>query len=150
MWKSKLKSRPCERITAIVILMSFLTTFPMFAEQPMEQPPNLNESGMRLYSDSEVELLIDEISVAALEAIEQAAGEAAKAAVLSVIEREAVAIHEAALQQAEALRWRLEAERQIKAVAETRRKGIKNAIIAGAVCLFSGLILGIGIQNLHP
>ena len=99
---------------------------------------------MRLYSDSEVELLIDEISAAALEAIEQATGEAAKAAVLSVVEREAAAIHEAALQQAEALRWRMEAERQTKAVTETRRKGIKNAIIAGVACLFSGLVVGIG------
>jgi hypothetical protein len=99
---------------------------------------------MKLYSDLEVELLIDEISEAALETIEQAAGEAAKAAVLSVIEREAAALREAAYQQAEAIRWQMEAERQTQAVKETRRAGIKNAIKTGVICLLSGLVLGAG------
>jgi len=52
-------------------------------------------------------------------------------------------MREATLQQAEALRWRLETERQMKAVKEAKRTGIKNAIIAGAVCLFGGLAIGI-------
>jgi hypothetical protein len=104
----------------------------------------LTESGTRLYSDLEVEFLIDEISEAAHEAIQKAAAEAAKEAVLSVIEREAVAMREATIQQAEAIRWRLEAERQIQAVKEAKRAGIKNAIIAGAACLLSGLVIGIG------
>jgi 4-hydroxyphenylpyruvate dioxygenase-like putative hemolysin len=119
-------------------------TFPMYAEQPMGQPPNLNESGMRLYNDSEVDLLINEISEAALEAVEQAAGEAAKAAVLSVLERETAALREAAYQQAEALRWRIQSEINAMAIKETKKKGIKNAFIAGVACLFSGLVIGIG------
>jgi hypothetical protein len=99
---------------------------------------------MRLYSDSEVNLLIDEISEAALQAIEQAAGEAAKAAVLSVFEREAAALREAAYQQAEALKWRIQSEINAMAIKEAKKKGIKNAFIAGAACLLGGLVIGIG------
>jgi len=91
-----------------------------------------------------VDTLIEELTEAALEAIEQAAAEAAKAMALTMLEREAAAMREATLQQAEALRWRLEAELQLKAVKEAKRAGIKNAIIAGAVCLFGGLAVGIG------
>jgi nucleoid DNA-binding protein len=87
--------------------------------------------------------LIDALTEAAHEEIQKAAAEAAKEAVLSVIEREAAAIREATIQQAEALRWRLEAERQIKAIKEAKRVGIKNSIIAGAACLLSGLVIGI-------
>jgi hypothetical protein len=137
MRKNRLRLRPCGKITAIVILLSFLTTFPVFADPQPEPPPNLSENETRLYSDLEIDLLIDDISEAALEAIEQAAGEAAKAAVLSVIEREAKALREAQ-------RWRLEAELRQQAVKETRKAGIKNAVIAGAVCLLGGLVLGVG------
>jgi nucleoid DNA-binding protein len=98
---------------------------------------------MRLYNEYEIDLLIDALTEAAHEEIQKAAAEAAKEAVLSVIEREAVAMREATLQQAEALRWRLETERQIKAVKEAKRIGIKNAIISGAACLLSGLAIGI-------
>jgi len=90
-----------------------------------------------------VDTLIEELTEAALEAIEQAAAEAAKAMALSMLEREAAAMREATLQQAEALRWQLEAERQMKAVKEAKRAGIKNAIIVGAACLLSGLVIGI-------
>ncbi len=105
---------------------------------------NSYESEIKRYSDYEVDTLIEELTEAALEAIEQAAAEAAKAMALSMLEREAAAMREATLQQAEALRWRLEAERQTKLVNEAKRVGIKNTIIAGAVCLFSGIILGVG------
>jgi len=98
---------------------------------------------MRQYSEYEIDLLIDALTEAAHEEIQKAAAEAAKEAVLSVIEREAAAMREATLQQAEAIRWRLEAERQMKAVNEAKRIGIKNAIIAGAACLLSGLVIGI-------
>jgi nucleoid DNA-binding protein len=91
--------------------------------------------------------LIDALTEAAHEEIQKAAAEAAKEAVLSVIEREAAAMREATLQQAEALRWRLEAERQIKAVKEAKRVGIKNAIITGAACLLSGLVIGVTINR---
>jgi hypothetical protein len=106
---------------------------------------------MRLYTDSEVEWLIDEISEAALEAIEQATGEAAKAASLALLEREAVllqakaeAMREASIRQAEALRWQIQAETNAIVITEAKKAGIKNAIIAGAVCLLGGLAVGIG------
>ena len=91
---------------------------------------------MRYYSDLEVELLIDELTVIALEAIENAAGEAARAAFLASLEREAEAMREASHQQAEALRWRLEAE-------TIRRAGIKNNFIVGAICFIGGLVVGV-------
>jgi hypothetical protein len=99
---------------------------------------------MRLYSDSELDLLIDEISEAALEAIEKAAGEAAKAAVLSMVEREAAAVREAARQQAETRRWQVEADLRLHAISEAKKTGVKNAIIAGGICLLGGLALGVG------
>jgi hypothetical protein len=109
----------------------------------MTPPENSSGNGTRLYSDSEVDypaeldLLIDDLTQAAVEAIERAAGEAARAAALASVEREAAALWEASLRQAEALRWRLTA-------AAAKRAGIKNAIITGAVCLLGGLALGIG------
>jgi hypothetical protein len=88
-------------------------------------------------------LLIDDLTAAALEAIDQAAGEAAKAAVLSMVEREAAALREAAILQAQVDRWRMEAEQQALAVTATRRAGIKNTVIAGLACLLGGLAFGI-------
>ena len=85
---------------------------------------------MKRYSDSEIELLIDDLSVAAREAIEKAAAEAARAAMLASLAREAAALREAQ-------RWRLE-------TGAAKRAGIRNAVIAGAVCLFGGLVVGVG------
>ena len=136
MRKNRLRLRGCGKIIAVVLLMTFLK-FPMFAEQQTEQAQSLSENGTRLYSGSEVELLIDEVSQAALEAIEQAAGEAAKAAGLSVIEREAEALREAQ-------KWRTQAEINAMAVREMKKNGTKNAIITGLVCLLGGLVLGVG------
>ena len=72
----------------------------------------------------------------AKEAIEKAAAEAAKAAALASIEREAAAYREAAYQQAEALRWRMELE-------AARKARFRNALISGLVCFASGLVAGI-------
>jgi len=82
-----------------------------------------------------VDLLIDDLTVIALEAIEQAAGEAARAAFLQSLEREAEAMREAARQQAENLRLRSEAE-------ILRRAGIKNNILIGVLCFIGGLAIG--------
>jgi len=87
---------------------------------------------MRFWSDSEVELLIDDISGAAREAIEKAAGEAAKAAVLSMVEREVAALREAH-------KWRFEAE-------AIKKKGIRNIVITGLVCLAGGVVAGMLIK----
>ena len=104
----------------------------------------MNENETRLYSDLEVNELIDEVSQAALEAIEQAAGEAAKAAVIASLEREAAALREAARQQADAARWRIEAELKQKVITETKKEGTKNAVITGLICFLGGLAVGIG------
>jgi hypothetical protein len=146
MRKNKLKLKICGKLLSIVILMSFLR-FPMFAEPLTEQTLNLSGNETRLYSDLEVGTLIDEVSEAAYKAIEQAAAEAARAAALAALEREMTAIREANRQQAEALRWQMEAEQQTQAVTNARKTGIKNTIIAGLVCLLGGLAIGIAINR---
>ena len=143
MQKGKLKLKLYGRIMATVILLSFWRS-PVFGEPLMEPPLSLSESGTRRYSDLEVITLIDEISEAALAAIEQAAAESAKASALAAIEREAAAIREAAHQQAEALRWRLEAETHSKAVSTAKRAGVRNAIITGVICFLGGFAIGVG------
>jgi len=98
---------------------------------------------MRYYSDSEIDLLIDEIAQAAHEAIEQAAGEAARAAFLQSMEREAAAMREAANQQTEALQWRMEAERQQMEIQAARRAGRKNTMLAASIGILGGLVVGV-------
>jgi len=122
----------CEKIISIVILPIFLT-FPVYGEPLTELPPNSTENETKLYSDSEVESLIEELTEAALEAIEKAAAEAARAAALANLETEAAAWRESQ-------RWRLEAE-------NAKRAGIKNAVIAGVVCFLGGFIIGFSINN---
>ena len=74
-------------------------------------------------------MLIDDLTAAALEAIEQAAGEAARAAFLQSLEREAAALHEAQ-------RWRNEAEM-------LKRIGIRNNVLIGVICFVGGLAVGV-------
>jgi len=105
---------------------------------------------MRLYSGSEIDLLIDEISEAAYEAIEQAAGEAARAAFLASLEREALLLQARAQQQREAERWRIEAENNLLAIKAAKRTGVKNTVLGVAIGVLGGLAVGVGIQNLLP
>jgi predicted dinucleotide-utilizing enzyme len=125
------------RITVIVILMSFLRTFPVYGEPPITQTPNSSENGTRLYSDSEIDLLIEDLSGAAKEAIEAAAAEAAKAASLASLEREA------SLVQAQALAIRESSLLQEENGA-LRKSRVKTAVITGVICFFSGLTIGAG------
>ena len=143
MWRCNRLLKICGKIIVLVILMNFWTVIPVFGMQPMEQPPNLTYGSMRYYSDSEIDLLIDEIAQAAHEAIEQAAGEAARAAFLQSMEREAAAMREAASQQAEALQWRMEAERQQMEIQATRRAGRKNTMLAASIGILGGLVVGV-------
>jgi hypothetical protein len=112
----------------------------MYAEPLTEHAQNLNGSETRLYSDLEVELLIDEITEAALEAIEQAAGEAAKAAVLSVLEREAAALREAE-------QWKNKAEINALAVKDAKKQGVKNTIIGVLLGIVGGFAVGFAISK---
>jgi methionyl-tRNA synthetase len=86
------------------------------------------ENSTRRYSEAEVTTLIEEITDVATEAIEKAAGEAAQAATLAVIDREAKAI-------AEAGRW----QTKYKAA---QQNGVIAAIITGALCFAGGFLLG--------
>ena len=124
----------CGRIMSIVILLSFLK-IPVFGEPLTGQPLTLNEEGTRFYSDLEVDLLIDSISEIAIEAIEQAAAEAARAAFLAALEREAALLMEAE-------RLRREAEQYQLTLRQTQRNGWRNMLIAGLSCLVGGFVLG--------
>ena len=89
----------------------------------------------RFYTDSEVDLLIDAISEAALEAIEQAAGEAAKAAVLSMVEREVALLKaQAALQK--------DVDTLKNEMRLAKKAGFRNTLIAGLACFLGGLVIG--------
>ena len=138
MQKDKLNCRLGVRIISIVILLNFLIPFPMFAEPPTMPPTSSSVSETRLYTDSEIDLLIDELSEIALEVIEKAVGEAAKAAVLSMLEREA-----ALLRENQRL-WN-EAEMQAQRNEQLRRSGIRNAVIAGLASFVGGLLVGLTI-----
>jgi hypothetical protein len=76
-----------------------------------------------------VALLIEDVSVIAREAIEQAAAEAARDAVLEMIEREAAALRDAE-------RWRMETE-------TAKARGKKNMVIGIVAGLLGGLAIGI-------
>jgi hypothetical protein len=128
-----MKYRCYRKNTAIVILMSFLTVFRVSGEPPTMPPTALEESGMKRYSGSEVDKLIEELSEAAEEAIERAAAEAAKAAVLAGLEREAEALREMK-------RWKNEAER-------LKQAQVKNYVLTGVICFLGGLVIGITINR---
>jgi hypothetical protein len=107
----------------------------MYAEPLTGQPQNSSESGTKYYSELEVETLIDEISQAALEAIEQSAGEAAKAAVLANLEREASILRDVQI-------WQTEAEKAKKAK-------LKTAFFTGIICFLSGFTTGMILMGVN-
>ena len=81
--------------------------------------------------------LIDEIAGAAHEAIEEAAAEAARAALIARLERETAAL-------AQARRWRLEAEMRQAALDDARRNGRRNAALATLAGVLGGMAAGVG------
>jgi hypothetical protein len=120
----------CGRILAIVLLMSFWK-IPVFAEPQTTRTQNSSESGTRLFSEYEVDALIEELTGAAHEAIELAAAEAARAAALASLEREAAAVREA---------QRLQGENN-----RLQQSRVKTAVVTGAICFFGGLAVGAGV-----
>jgi hypothetical protein len=64
------------------------------------------------------------------------AGEAAKAAVLEMLEREAIAMREAK-------RWRIEAENNALQITQARREGRKNAVLGVVFGILGGLAGGV-------
>jgi hypothetical protein len=135
MWSCNRKLKICVRILSIVILLSFLK-FPMYAEPLTEQETNLTERGTRLYSDLEVDILIDDISQAAYEAIEQAASEGARAAAIEALEREAALVRQSNY-------WRNEADIQRQATNEAKKAGRKNTLIGVLLGILGGLAAGV-------
>ena len=85
---------------------------------------------MRRYSELEVDTLIEDLTGAAEEAIEQAAAEAARAAALASLERELAAVSEA---------QRLQGEN-----SRLKQCRVKTAIVTGVICFFGGLAVGAG------
>jgi hypothetical protein len=92
---------------------------------------------MRQYSELEVETLIEDLTGAAHEAIEQAAAEAARAAALASLEREA------SLLQAKEFAIR-EAQRLQGENSRLKQSKVKTAIVTGIICFFGGLAAGAG------
>jgi hypothetical protein len=117
----------CRRISAIVLLLSFWR-IPAYGGPRTTPPPTSSENGTRLFSEYEVDALIEDLTGAAVEAVEQAAADAAKAAALASLEREAAAVREAALLREEN--------------SGLKQSRIQTAIVTGAVCFFGGLALG--------
>ena len=87
-------------------------------------------------SSAKLESLIDDISEIAIEAIEQAAKEAARAATLAGIEREAAALREAE-------RWRREAAFNLQGIETAKKTGRKNTVIAALIGVLGGLAVGV-------
>jgi hypothetical protein len=116
--------------------MSFLK-FPMYAEPLTEQETNLTGNETRYYSDLEVETLIEEISSAAYEAIDQAASEAARAAAIEALEREAAIARQAQ-------HWKSEAEKKAEELKAAKKAGRKNTLIGVLFGILGGLAVGIG------
>jgi hypothetical protein len=77
-----------------------------------------------------VDTLIEDLTGAAHEAIEQAAAEAAKAAALASLDREMAALSEA---------QRLHSENN-----RLRQSRVKTAVVTGVICFFGGLAIGAG------
>jgi 3-oxoacyl-ACP reductase-like protein len=88
------------------------------------------ENGMRQYSEYEVDTLIEDLTGAAHEAIEQAAVEAAQTAALASLDREMAALSEA---------QRLQSEN-----SRLKKSRVKTAVVTGVVCFFGGLAIGAG------
>jgi hypothetical protein len=124
-----MKYRLCRRILAIVLLMSFWK-IPVYGEPPTAPPMNSSGSGTRWYSESEVDTLIEDLTGAAREAIEQAAAEAARAAALASLDRELKAVAEA---------QRLQGEN-----SRLKQSRVKTAVVTGVICFFGGVALGAG------
>ena len=129
------KLRHYAKITAIALLLNFWESR-IYGEPLMERPLISSRSETTFYSDSEVESLIEDLSLIAREAIEQAGAEVAKAAALASIEREAELLRQRAAIAREMESWKLEAEM-------VKRNGRKNVVIGTIAGLLGGLALGI-------
>ena len=121
----------CGRITAGVTVLFFLMIMPLFAEPPMRELNVSGESGTRLYGESEVIKLINELSETAVSEIEKVAGEAAKAQAVASLEREAANL--------------AEIERLNKRYNALKKSNVKSFVITGLSCFAAGAVVCGGI-----
>jgi hypothetical protein len=128
-WRQSMSYRICGKIWGIVLLLSVWRS-PVFGGPLTTPPPTSSESGTRRFSEYEVDVLIEDLTMAAVEAIEQAAGEAARVAAMASLEREAAAVREARRLQGENRRL--------------RQSKVKTSIITGVVCFLGGFAIGAG------
>jgi hypothetical protein len=110
-----------KRMCALGILLSFCGSLG-FGAPPKTQRLSSPEKGTPLWSESEVDALIEDLTTAAEEAIAKAAGEAAKAASIASLEREAKALAD---------------------LRKAKKSKLKTALITGAVCFFGGVTIGV-------
>ena len=99
-------------------------------------------------------MLINELSAVAVESIEKAAAEAARAVSLAAVEREAEllqarasALRDVSYYQAEAFRWRTEAETGLQQIVQVKKSGVKNVLLSGIICFIGGLFVGRAMVN---
>jgi hypothetical protein len=128
-WRRNMKYRLYGRILVVVLLMSFWK-IPVYGEPLTGESKESGVSGMRFYNESEVRGIIEELTMEAEAALETAAAEAARAAALASLEREAAALAEARRLQGE-----------YKAL---KSRTVKTALLTGVMCLLSGLTIGAG------
>jgi hypothetical protein len=126
-WRRRVKYGLCGKLLATVLLASFWK-IPVYGEPLITPPVNSEESGTRRYSEYEMDTLIEDLTRAAEESIESAAAEAARAATLASLEREAAAIREAA---------RLHSEN-----SGLKQSRVKTAVVTGLVCFLGGMVTG--------
>jgi hypothetical protein len=129
-----MRLKHCGRILAAALLVSFWR-IPVYGEPQTAQTRNSSESGTRRYSEYEVDTLIEDLTGAAHEAIEQAAAEAARAAALASLDREMKAVAEA---------QRLQGEN-----SRLKQSRVKAAVVTGVICFFGGLAVGSLITGLR-
>jgi hypothetical protein len=111
---------------------------------------NSEKSGTKRYSELEVDTLIDDLTAAAHEAIEQAAAEAARAATLASLEREAALMQAQAEAIREAARIQENADRLQGENKSLKKSRVKTAIVTGLICFFGGAATGALIINIIP
>ena len=126
------------RAMAIAAPLIFSTAFPAFAGLPKERPPGFTAGSTKFCGGEGLGALIGEIAEAARLSIEEAAGEAAKAATLAGLEREAAALALARRRQAETEELRREAA---AAMARGRRGALMAALAGFAAGTAAALLI---------
>jgi hypothetical protein len=121
-----------KRILLGATLWILLIKFPVFAERLKTENQSLTESGTRLFSELEVNELIDDLTKAAHEEIEAAAGEAAKAVAIAALEKQAALTREI-----------VKLQKEVQDVARiASQKTFHNSVMFGCIGFAAGVLSG--------